>query len=112
MVVHEHLAVSVHQVVAGTARLRAGAAVGTATRQILAQVALPAVAHAERTVDKELQQAGIGDGGADGANLVERKLAFENKPRKAQTGQRFRPFGRADGRLRGSVQFNGGEIQC
>ena len=95
----------VDQVVAGAAGLGADTAVRAATRELLAQVALPAVAHAQRAVDEELQFAV--DGRADGPDLFERQLPLQHQARKAQGFQFPRPFGRPDGRLRGGVQLHG-----
>ena len=104
-VAHEYPAVSVHQVVAGAADLGASAAVRAPSRKLLAQVAFPTIAHADGTMNEELELALHHF--ADGPHLLERQLAFEHQPLEAQRLQSLRPFRRPDGGLCGSVQLHG-----
>ena len=59
-------------------------------------------------MDEKLQFAA--DRCADGADLVERQLSLQDQPRKAQGFQFACTFGRANGRLRGCVEFHGRQL--
>ena len=74
-------AVGGDEVVAAAAGLRAATAVAAAAYEVLAEVALAAVAHAEGAVDEglELEAGGL----ADGAHLVERGLAGKDDATEA-----------------------------
>ena len=63
-----------------------------------------AVPHADRPVD-EAFDLGRG-GGADGPDLLQREVAFENHPRKPRLAQEPRPLGRAVRNLRRGVQLH------
>ena len=107
-VAQQHVSLAVEQVVARAAGLDAGAAVGTPPRKGLAQIAVAAVADAEGSVHKEFQVAMHGS--ADGANLVERQLPLKNQPLEPQRLQPHGIFRRADGRLGGGKERDGGKI--
>ena len=57
-VFYQHVAFGIEQVVRQTTRLGAGTTVGATVADVLAEIALPAVADTQGTVDKELQRHG------------------------------------------------------
>ena len=110
LVPQEHLARGVRKVVQRTARLDACSPVGTAAGQIFRQVAVPAVTHAQGSVDKEFQLAG--DRLADGGHLLQRQLALQHQPRKALAFIKPGLLRGPDGALGRSMQRDAGtEIQ-
>ena len=95
---------AVGKVVGQPAGLAAGTAVAAAPGHRAREETPPAVADADGPVD-ETFDLGLCRG-TDGTDLIERKVALEDHPRKARLAQEASPFGRAVRDLRRGVQFD------
>ena len=102
LVPREHPAGGVFQVVERPAGLDTGPAVCAPARQMLRQVALTAVAHAEGAMDKAFQ-FGV-DSFPDGADLRQGQFPVQHEPAVAEALGETRFLRRADGALGGGME--------
>ena len=98
----QHPAAGILQVVQRPAGLHAGPAVRAPACQMLREIALPAIAHAESPVDKAFQ-FGI-DGRPDGADLFQGQFPLQDEPAIAEALGETRLLRRADGALGGGME--------
>ena len=115
LVVRDEAALRVGHLVGQAAGLAAIAPVGTAARLRVADVALAAVGHTQRTVDEELDVGAAG--GIDraqrlvhGGNLLHREFTRQHDLRQACVLQKTRFFGCANVGLGAGVQLDGGQV--
>ena len=101
LILEQHLARSVLHIVQAAARLGAFTAVGAPAGQILGQVALPAVADAQRAVNKELYFRR--NSSTNGTHLLQRHLPLKHYPLIAEALHKLCLFRRTYGTLGGSV---------
>ena len=97
LVAYQHLPRGILQVVQAAAGLGAGSPVGAPAGEVLRQIALSAVTHAQRSVNEDFDLRM--DGLADGADLRQGKFPLQHQPAKAQAFQAPGLVGRPDGAL-------------
>ena len=105
---HHHPARAIHQVPGCAAGLGALAAVAAAVADGAAQIAVPALTHAESPVDKGLQLHVCGP--ADGPDVVQAQLPGEDGPGEAGAGEKGHALGAVTGRLGAGVQGQRWEV--
>ena len=105
----QHITISVKKVIGETARLGAGTTVGTAVADILAQIALPAVADTQGTMDEKFQR----HGGLlpNLANLFKAQLATQNNLTKPQLFKELYLFHAQVVALRAGMKRDGRQVE-
>jgi hypothetical protein len=110
--VRDEAARVVGHLVGQAAGLAAVAPVGAAAGVGVADEALAAIGHAQRSVDEKLDVAALGvGGGADGGNLLHRQLARQHNLAQARVLQKAGFFRGADVGLGAGVQLDGRQIE-
>ena len=105
-VVLDNPAIGIHKVELHAAELRTLTTVGRALEAVLRGIADARIAHAEGTVDKDLELH-VGHGTVDGTYLVSRQLTGQHGPGEAQTAQPSHLLGRAGVALRRGMEHRG-----
>ena len=105
----KHFPVCVEQVPRQAARLGTSTTIGTTVADMLAQIALPAVADAQRAMDEKFQR----NGGffANFMDLLQTQLTTQNDLAKAQVFKQLHFFHGQVVALGAGVEGNGGQVK-